>query len=618
MPPEPPAVLPEPSRPRRSLTNVLAAFMEERNILWGELTGGLLIVGCSIALVITLWHSLEALPYFPFLIFACITAALFSAGEYTLHHWKLESTSRGLLVIALLLVPLNLLVLADPSLGHAHTALEWIFKIAAILLALGMTRLAGRDLIGVGVLPGPIDRRWLFMLAIVGAAGSQLIVPRLLDEEHPILYVVLACVPVACHVLACGAVVTGLARARAGSENQRLEVRQANALFVFIGLSSFTLFVALGFLLSRSTMALALPRLAEPFALASLPILTGGLLVRRGLPRAEVGPRTAGTAVAFTGLAFMLSAVVLAWPQPLPLLLVCLSNAVLLTGLAFRWRMPYAHAVALPCLALAVLLVVQFSLGHLAVPPEAAAEWWLAEQLTSPASGVVLAILMALCAAGAEGLHRAGERFHAASYALGSGALGVAALLTTVCHGIETPWPAAFVHVLAGACALAVHARWRRPALPYTGLSLFVAASMWALWAMAPQNLALWGFVLALESALLVITAVAIASVPRRLPRHRRRRRRPRAGVGAVHPRLPRSRNAHRHRRPPRSDGVCAGPSLPPVGTDLAWIDLRFRRRRSSVDLESRCCRSAAATADGAARACLSRTPRHPSFAIAK
>ena len=89
--------------------------MEERNILWGELVGGLLIVGCSIALVLTLWNSLEQLPYFPFLLFSSLTLALFGAGSYTLHHWKLESTSRGLLAIALLLVPLNLLVLADPS-----------------------------------------------------------------------------------------------------------------------------------------------------------------------------------------------------------------------------------------------------------------------------------------------------------------------------------------------------------------------------------------------------------------------------------------------------------------------------------------------------------------------
>ena len=44
------------------MSEVLAAFMEERNILWGELVGGLLMVGCSIALVISLWHTLEHVP----------------------------------------------------------------------------------------------------------------------------------------------------------------------------------------------------------------------------------------------------------------------------------------------------------------------------------------------------------------------------------------------------------------------------------------------------------------------------------------------------------------------------------------------------------------------------
>jgi hypothetical protein len=508
--PEPLTVLPTPPRPRRSLTNVLAAFMEERNILWGELAGGLLIVGCSIALVITLWHSLEELPYFPFLIFASITAALFGAGEYTLHHWKLESTSRGLLVIAMLLAPLNLLVLADPSLGRAAPSLEWIFKAAALALSLGMVRLAARDLIGVGVLPGPIDRRWLLMLAVVGSAGSQLLVEPLREEARPLLLVVLGCVPVACHLLASSAVVAGLARFRARSENQRLEVRQAHALFVFLGLSSFALFVALGFLLSRSGDALLLlPRLTEPFALASVPILAGGLLVWRGLPREDSGPRTAGAAVAFTGLAFMLSAAALAWPHPLPLLLVCLSNAALLTALAFRWRIPYAHAVALPCLAVAVLLIVQAASGHVAIASQEILVGQLAEQLTSPSSGIVLAILMLLVAAGAEALIRSGQHDHAASYAFSSGALGVCALLTTACHGIESPWPAAIVHGLSAVCAPALHARWRKAALPHIGLGLFLATSLWALWAMAPDNLALWGFVLALESSVLASAAVA-------------------------------------------------------------------------------------------------------------
>src|SRR5205085_11929446 len=98
--------------PRRSWGQMLAGFMEERNILWGELVGGLLIVGCSIALVISLWQTLEHIPYFPFVIVSSISLAVFGAGQYTLHHWKLESTSRGLLVIASLLVPLNLVVLA--------------------------------------------------------------------------------------------------------------------------------------------------------------------------------------------------------------------------------------------------------------------------------------------------------------------------------------------------------------------------------------------------------------------------------------------------------------------------------------------------------------------------
>src|SRR5438552_5308165 len=103
-----PPLVPTPRRPRD-------AFMEERNFLWGELAGGLLMVGCSIALVLSLWQTLEQIPLFPFLVLAAITATLFGVGSYTLHHWKLEATSRGLLVIALLLVPLNFLVLAGLS-----------------------------------------------------------------------------------------------------------------------------------------------------------------------------------------------------------------------------------------------------------------------------------------------------------------------------------------------------------------------------------------------------------------------------------------------------------------------------------------------------------------------
>src|SRR5262245_46440932 len=107
--------------------------MHERNILWGELAGGLLIVGCSIALVLSLWRTLEELPYFTFLLFATITAAVFGAGQYTLHHWKLTATSRGLLVIGLLLTPLNLLLLADPGTGGLPGAFDAVVKVVAVI-----------------------------------------------------------------------------------------------------------------------------------------------------------------------------------------------------------------------------------------------------------------------------------------------------------------------------------------------------------------------------------------------------------------------------------------------------------------------------------------------------
>src|SRR5262249_55838642 len=147
-------------------------FMEERNILWGELVGGLLIVGCSIALVISLWKTLEQNPYFPFLIFGGITTALFGAGLYTLHHWKLESTSRGLLVIATLLVPLNFLVLPGLLHSEAGDPLELLIAGAALAVYTGLITLAARVLVP--------DGRPLLPLAVLGASASQLVVAQFL------------------------------------------------------------------------------------------------------------------------------------------------------------------------------------------------------------------------------------------------------------------------------------------------------------------------------------------------------------------------------------------------------------------------------------------------------
>src|SRR5207248_4254585 len=97
------------AEPRARLTNLLSAFMEEKNIRWGELVGGLLIVCCSIALVISFWAQIAERPLLKFVLFNGVTAALFGVGMYTDRRWKIHTTSHGILVIATLLVPLNFL-----------------------------------------------------------------------------------------------------------------------------------------------------------------------------------------------------------------------------------------------------------------------------------------------------------------------------------------------------------------------------------------------------------------------------------------------------------------------------------------------------------------------------
>lgn len=99
-PPAPPA---PPPVAKKTFANLFSAFLESKNILLGELLGGLLVVGGSIALVGTLWNTLEQIPVFPFLVLAAISWLLFGAGQYTLHRWKLESTSRGMLLIGIML-----------------------------------------------------------------------------------------------------------------------------------------------------------------------------------------------------------------------------------------------------------------------------------------------------------------------------------------------------------------------------------------------------------------------------------------------------------------------------------------------------------------------------------
>jgi hypothetical protein len=310
--PAAPSVPPPP--PKRRMSH----FLEEHNILWGELVGGLLIVGCSIALVVTLRQTLEALPYFQFMLSAAVTLGLFGAGQYTLHRWKLAGTSRGMLVISMLLTPLTLLLLSEPFTPGAAGPLDVVVKTAALVAFVGVVRTSGRDLIGTEHLPGPIDRRWLLALAVVGAAGTQLLPP------------VSAWLPLLCFVVACAATLGGLSWYHPGRRSEPISDKSGSALLMFVGVAGFALLAAWGLYLKRASATDTVPNvLALPLVLAGVPVVEAGVLVLRRTGSA--GLRTAGTATALVGFFAMTLGLALAWPDPLMVLLVAAATGAFLT-----------------------------------------------------------------------------------------------------------------------------------------------------------------------------------------------------------------------------------------------------------------------------------------------
>ncbi len=484
-----------PAAPRRSLGELLAGFMEERNILWGELVGGLLIVGCSIALVISLWQTLEQIPYSPYLIIASITAALFGAGHYTLNHWKLESTSRGLLVIATLLTPLDFLVVAGLSRG---TVLDpaWLGPVIEVvsLAMFGLLLLASARVL-VGALPCALGRpeHWL-TLAVLGGAGSQLLVPRWLDPDQQNGFLLaLAFVPVACQVLALAAVLLPLAR------RDRLDGAAANALFLYLGQATFTTAVALGFLAYWVGDPLAvLQDLAMPLAAAGMPILITGALVHRLLEQAPPEPATetpgqrglspavarlVGTVTTLTGMLVMLGALVLTWPRPEGLLVIGAVNAVAFTAAALRYRLPPAHVPALVCLAVAALVALHGLAGNLpAAGPDAGEH--LLQLAAGPSSGGLLMGLAVVLALAAELCLRCGRRPDGLYQTLGCGAAAGLALLLTGRVGDTEPGLAALVFGVGGVGCLLLNLRWRDAAVCRVGAAVLLGATGFTLvWA---------------------------------------------------------------------------------------------------------------------------------------
>jgi len=504
-----PKLPPAPKPPRRSWAEMLAAFMEERNIRWGELVGGLLIVCSSVALVISLWDALEQIPYFPFLIVVAVSSAVFGVGLYAHHRWELESTSRGTLIIATLLVPLNFLFMAGVS-GGEWDLISMAIGVASLGVFAWLVGLAARVLMPEG--------RWLAVLATVGNSAVVMLFSRRFGAGiSDGLLVSAGCLPAAIFVASIGGYLYRL------SEHKRLDLDRVGALLTLLGTAAFALAAAHGLLVVRGTKAVGLGHtlngLSVSVALAAVPILACGLTVMRRLVRdtALEAYRTAGTMLALLGIVVMLAALGLAWPQPSAIVAVGTFCGAALALVAFRYRLPIAHGGTIACLALVYMTGFHWILSDLGSFSRAELGPQMVRLAASASSGTALAGVFLILGAISELLARRGYRRHGAVYAAGCGAVAAVGLLLVTWHGLlnveADSLRAAILYGVYGAVSLALAGRWRQPWFSYLGLALLAAAPMWALWWHVDHVGPWWSAMLAAEALVMGLSAAALGQL---------------------------------------------------------------------------------------------------------
>ncbi|MBV9958952.1 MAG: hypothetical protein JO360_11055, partial [Acidobacteria bacterium] len=446
-PPEPPPVI---RKPRKPLTEVLAAFMEQSNIRWGEIMGGLLIIGCSTALVISLWAEISRIPVLKFFLFTTVTAMLFGVGFYTEHRWKLPTTSRGILTVATLLVPLNLLAIAAVSKGVVAVGpLVVASELIAPALFLCLVYFAGRIL----------TPAWPQVLAcgVLGSSIGQLLIRHFAYEgmEHWRL-LSLGLFPLLCYVAA-----TGWMLRRAAREEEFDEGR-ANTIFVTLGASTFATLLSLGLLSYKSGQTrLTLTQLAPLLTLGSSPLLVCGLLLWQRVKSRELNAsRTAGTSIALVGALLALASIQLSFPSPASVVPAAFLAFALFTGVAQFFREPRAHLLAAFCFALAFIVTVLAWAGQ--VEWQSPLHTALVPDLLSARGDQAMAVVFVLFIAASEWLRRRGQEAVGGYYLLAASVIGGVCLLAAVpgLQRLGDPFFAAPIFLILSAGAFFI--AWRR------------------------------------------------------------------------------------------------------------------------------------------------------------
>lgn len=330
------AAMVEPAPPARPWSEVLATFMEEGNIRWGELIGGLLIVGCSLALVITFWADIAANHLLRFLTFNGVTTALFGIGLYTAKKWKLKATSEGVLTIASLLVPLNMVAMAAVQQGIAWDATVLGGEVVSIALLGTLTYLATEFIAR--------HARWS-MTAGVLIPSILTLVARRADAYGGTIAVDVT--------TALAMVAAGLAALFPQFDLLTSKEEQASIGETLrrLGVPLFAAALVAGFIAWKADGALAAAhRLSPLVALAAIPIgIVGMRIAAASMPKEQSDADDVrgrdyiiGLSLAIGGAVLLAVGIVLAWPSPARLLIAMTLGFAAFIVVAWRRNVPAA------------------------------------------------------------------------------------------------------------------------------------------------------------------------------------------------------------------------------------------------------------------------------------
>lgn len=475
------AARPVAAATRQSIGELLSVFMRESNIRWGELVGGLMVIGCSIALVVTFWNQIAARPWLQFSLFTAVTASLFGVGLYSEHRWKLPNTSRGLLLAATVLVPLNFLAMVWE--GSAPSSISiLIAELASAGLFAWLLYLAA------GVLAGSV--RFALPIGVLGSSLGIVTIARFAPgAAHSASQLqLLGAVPLCCYALA---VLWPLGRAH---RRETLGAGDAWELLILLGTAAMSAGIALALLATRAGAWEQTLRLISPvLAMSGAPMLAMGLLLWRRRTHSDLaGWRTAGTSTAILGAMLLIGGGMAGWPMPGMVLIAAMINSVVFASVAILFTIPAAQLLSLFCLAIAYVLGICLILpdGHEHRLTWAAEGHSVARAMLSATSGIALAPFVAGALAVAHQLLRRGRREDGRFVLIGAAALAAASVGLMALEQLRQPTAASIAlsvclaqaSVFAAMALLAMGKDWQ--ALTRTAVWAGSACSIFAAGAM--------------------------------------------------------------------------------------------------------------------------------------